>query len=167
MKPKIVYVDDIENNLIAFEGLFEDDWDVTTFSIPTNALVSLPKIGPAIIVSDQKMPGMTGIQFFEQAIGVVPYAMRVLITGFSDEGVVIDAIKIAKVHDYIRKPCSGDEYVLRIQKVFASYKLLEHERRERERLLRENRDLNKRHEDLMIMIQDLKSENEKLKASKH
>lgn len=63
----------------------------------------------ALLISDQRMPGLSGIEFLEKAIGVVPDARRVLLTAYADTEVAIRAINMARIHYYLTKPWDPPE----------------------------------------------------------
>jgi thioredoxin reductase (NADPH) len=63
----------------------------------------------ALLVSDQRMPGMTGVEFLERAVGMYPEARRVLLTAYADTEVAIRAINTARIHYYLTKPWDPPE----------------------------------------------------------
>ena len=65
MKPMILYVDDEPMNLTVFEAALPSDWDVKTFRSPLKAFEALESLAPWVIVSDQRMPDLTGVRFLE------------------------------------------------------------------------------------------------------
>lgn len=129
-KPIIVYVDDEPNNLAVFEAALPDDWDIITFDSPTAALAKIDELNPWVVVSDQRMPGMKGIDFLEIVKKLVPKAFRIIVTGFSDEDLVVESVRKAQVSDYIRKPWDVDQLEQSMRKVINGYL----EQREKERV---------------------------------
>ena len=152
-KPIMVYVDDATNNRLFFEQVFGEEWDFRAFSNASEALRALPDLDPWIIVSDNNMPGSTGIEFLEKAAELLPDAVRILITGFSDEQIVIDAIQKAHVYDYLRKPMSIEEMQTRITMANDHFKKGRDTRIKYELLQKENRKLQK-------VIEQLKADSE-------
>ena len=63
----------------------------------------------ALIVSDQRMPGMTGVEFLEQSMAIFPLAKRTLLTAYADTEAAIRAINSAKIHYYLTKPWDPPE----------------------------------------------------------
>jgi thioredoxin reductase (NADPH) len=63
----------------------------------------------ALIISDQRMPGMTGVDFLERARGIYPEARRVLLTAYADTEAAIRAINSARIHYYLNKPWDPPE----------------------------------------------------------
>lgn len=130
MKPIIIYVDDEPMNLTVLEAALPSDWDIRTFDNPLKALDAIGSIDPWIVISDQRMPVMSGVSFLEIVKKTNPYAVRVLVTGYSDEDLVVDSVRKAQISDYIRKPWDVDDLEHRVRKLVDTY-LLEKENREK------------------------------------
>lgn len=122
MKPSVVYVDDAEFNLNSVEMILEESWEFKGFQDPEKALAELPNIMPMVVLSDYRMPDMKGIEFLEKVSEICPNARRILITGYSSEELVLEAVKVAKVHDYIRKPCTNEEILETLNRSSAAYR---------------------------------------------
>ncbi|MBI3521157.1 MAG: hybrid sensor histidine kinase/response regulator [Bacteroidetes bacterium] len=103
-KIKVLYVDDEENNLVAFRANFRKEYDVYTAISAAEALALLETTPIHIIISDQRMPQTTGVEFLEQTVKLYPDSIRLLITGQSDIEVVIEAINRGQVSKFIQKP---------------------------------------------------------------
>ena len=123
MKPIMIYVDDEPHNLTVFEAAMDESWEIHVFDSPLKALDAMTKLEPWVIVSDQKMPGMVGVNFLEIAKRTHPLAKRVLVTGYSEEDLIVDSIRKAGVHDYIRKPWDVDDLCHRMRQVTETYRL--------------------------------------------
>ncbi len=130
MRPVIVYVDDEPMNLTVLEAALPIEWDIQTFDNPLKALDAMSSINPWVVISDQKMPGMNGVSFLEIIKKTNPHAIRVLVTGYSDEDLVVDSVRKAQISDYIRKPWDVDDLEHRVHKLVDTY-LLERESREK------------------------------------
>ncbi|OFZ30337.1 MAG: hypothetical protein A2622_07940 [Bdellovibrionales bacterium RIFCSPHIGHO2_01_FULL_40_29] len=129
-------------NLTVLEAALPSEWDIRTFDNPMKALEVLSDINPWIVISDQKMPGMNGVSFLEIVKKTNPYAIRVLVTGYSDEDLVVDSVRKAQISDYIRKPWDVDDLEHRVRKLVDTY-LLESENREKSsQLEKKNIELN-------------------------
>ena len=63
----------------------------------------------ALLLSDQRMPGMTGVEFLERAQEFYPHAKRVLLTAYADTEAAIQAINTARIHYYLNKPWDPPE----------------------------------------------------------
>ncbi|MEQ1876715.1 MAG: response regulator [Bdellovibrionia bacterium] len=104
MKPVVFYVDDEPHNLTVFEAGMPDSWDVHTFDSPMKALEVMGNVYPAVIVSDQRMPGLNGVQFLELARKICPDSIRIIVTGYSDEDLIVESVRKAQIFDYLKKP---------------------------------------------------------------
>ncbi|WP_411273552.1 hybrid sensor histidine kinase/response regulator [Daejeonella sp.] len=104
-KIKILYVDDEINNLTGFKASFRIGYNVMIAVNATDAMQHLnshPDI--RVIFCDQRMPGKTGVQFFEEIRSRYPKPIRILLTGYSDIDSVIDSINLGNVFRYVKKP---------------------------------------------------------------
>lgn len=108
MKPAILYVDDEEHNLVAFKAVLRRDFDVYTAISVRDARKYLDDYQIKIVVSDQRMPQTTGVQFFSEIKSSHPEPIRILLTGYSDMEAVIDSINKGEVYRYLTKPWDSD-----------------------------------------------------------
>jgi len=106
---KVLYLDDEENNLIAFKALFRREFHVFTTTSPQEAVAYLNANEVPIILSDQKMPELSGVEFFELTLNDFPNAVRILVTGYADIEAVIDAINRGQVYRYVAKPWNEND----------------------------------------------------------
>lgn len=141
MKPVLVYVDDEPHNLTVFEAAISEDWVVHVYDSPLKALDEMTKVEPWLVVSDQRMPGMMGVNFLEIVSKMYPHAIRSLVTGFSDEDLVIDAVRKARVFDYIRKPWDVDDLIHRLNRMVEHYRLEKDLREQTDILQKQNSEL--------------------------
>lgn len=100
----VLYIDDEINNLNSFKATFRFDYTILLAQNVEEALNHLNTNNVQIILSDQRMPTITGVEFFEQIRESHPNAIRLLITGFSDIESVIDSINRGHIFRYIKKP---------------------------------------------------------------
>ena len=110
---RVLYVDDEPYLLDAFASMLrKDPFQVTTISTPTSVEDVLRREGPfAMVLSDQRMPGMDGVAVLELVGRMNPDTIRVLITGFSDHTDTVRAINAGGIRHYIQKP--WDDLVIR------------------------------------------------------
>jgi signal transduction histidine kinase len=109
-KIKVLYIDDEQNNLVSFKASFRFDYNVFIANNTEEAVSTLrqhPDI--SVILSDQKMPDKTGVEFFEEIRQEFPNPVRILITGYADIESVISAINRGHVFRYIKKPWSEED----------------------------------------------------------
>lgn len=122
-KIKLLYVDDERVNLLAFKANFRRDYQVFTAESAAKGEELLDKHNINVVVADQRMPAMTGVQFFEKILPKHPDCIRILLTGFSDITAVIDAINKGKVYSYVTKPWNEDELRTTIAGANEAYQL--------------------------------------------
>jgi response regulator RpfG family c-di-GMP phosphodiesterase len=98
-----------------------------------------------VAISDQKMPGISGVDFFEDIIETYPDVIRILLTAYSDLESVIDAINKGQVYRYFSKPWDREEIV---STVYGAYKIYK-DRKEAQKL---NEQLQETNEQLEFML---------------
>lgn len=108
MKRDILYVDDEADNLVVFEATFEDDFNVWTASSGPEALEMMEQRAFPVVVADQRMPGMTGVELFELMRQRFPLAKRIMLTGYADSQAIVDAINQGRIYHFIKKPWEHD-----------------------------------------------------------
>lgn len=110
MKTRVVYVDDEPKNLKALKRLFRDEpFKLIIFSSPRAALAKIHEIKPAVVISDYRMPEMTGTHFLEEVKKRQPDSVRIILTGHADLEMAISAINQDNVFRFIKKPWDDDE----------------------------------------------------------
>ena len=122
-KINVLYVDDEINNLNSFKATFRRNFNITTAESADEALKILEQETIHVILSDQRMPKMTGIEFFESIQAIFPNPIRILITGYTDINAVIDAINRGQVYKYLTKPWVEDDVKIFVEKAFEVYRL--------------------------------------------
>jgi response regulator RpfG family c-di-GMP phosphodiesterase len=130
----VLYVDDEVHNLNAFRAAFRRDFNVFIAESAKHALDVLKSNAIQIIVTDQRMPVMTGIEFLESIIEEYPDPIRILLTGYADISAVIDAINKGQVYLYITKPWHESELKLNLEKAFELFALRKENKRLNEQL---------------------------------
>jgi adenylate cyclase len=111
----ILYVDDEQQNLVSFKAAFRREYTILTALSGKEAIEILKDKDVGLIISDQRMPEMTGVQFLERILPEYPDAIRIVLTGFSDVEAIIDAINKGKVFRYIHKPWDENELRMTIE----------------------------------------------------
>lgn len=107
-RPRVLYVDDEEQNLTVFEAAYEDVYDIFTATSARDALKILEKERIDLIITDQRMPQMTGVQMIEAIGEDYPDTVRMILTGFADVEAIIQAINTGRVDQYLTKPYDVD-----------------------------------------------------------
>jgi len=138
--PRILVVDDEEAILETMTFTFEDDYEVHTSQDARQALDLLEKEGPfAVVLSDQRMPGMSGVEFVTEVWKRHPATVRMILTGFSDMDAIIQAVNDGHVYAYITKPWEPDHLKQVMKQAAEHYRLT----MENERLLHDLRRANR------------------------
>ena len=109
-KIRILYIDDEINNLNAFKANFRRSYEIYTATNTLEARKTLQSIPVHVILADQRMPGTTGVEFFNAIKQNYPDPIRILLTGYTDVEALIDAINKGQIYRFIRKP--WDDYDL-------------------------------------------------------
>jgi two-component system response regulator HupR/HoxA len=123
MEPAILYVDDERANLDLFSRSFDEEFRVLVAASGPVALGILEGEEPiGVLLSDQRMVPMTGIELLSQAAKRWPAVTRVLLTAYSDRELMLQAIQMGKVHDYVLKPWSAEELGLRLRAALDTFK---------------------------------------------
>lgn len=115
---RVLFVDDEENILKSLGRLFMDeDFEVITAPSAGEGLrILMETRNVGVVVSDQRMPGITGVQFLEQVRGMVPEALRIMLTGYADLAATVDAINRGGAGRYITKPWNDEELAAEIER---------------------------------------------------
>ncbi len=141
MKIKILYIDDEAMNLTTFKATFRRGFEIfTAESAREGKKIIEEEKDIHIIVTDQKMPEMTGIEFLESIIEKYPDPIRILLTGYSDMNAVVDAINKGRVYQYVEKPWKENEFKIILEKAYEIYSL----RKENIKLTESLKDSNKK-----------------------
>src|SRR5690348_388080 len=123
MKRDILYVDDELDNLIVFEATFESTYNVQTANSAAKALDLLQRQSFPVVVSDQRMPGMTGAELFEVMRRKYPHTKRVMLTGYADSKAMLDAINQGQVYYFLKKPWERHDVFSVLARAIEAYDL--------------------------------------------
>lgn len=107
-KPKVLFVDDEVRLLRTLLRICKQDYDVYTAESGATALEIIESSNIDVLVSDQRMPGMTGIEVLRRAKEISPRTMRILLTGYADLTAIIGSINEGEVFRFINKPWAND-----------------------------------------------------------
>jgi YesN/AraC family two-component response regulator len=135
----ILYVDDERQNLVSFTASFRRYYNIHTAQSGQEALDIMRQHHIDLVISDQRMPEMTGVQLFEKILKEFPDPIRMVMTGYSDMHAIVDAVNKGKIYYYIAKPWKHDELKLILDNALESY-----------RLKMENRELAEERNELII-----------------
>lgn len=107
-KANVMFVDDEQRVLTSMRALFRRDYNVHLANSGVEALELLEQQDMDVIVSDQRMPGMTGVDVLKACKMRAPRAMRILLTGYADKDAIADSINEGEVFRYLTKPCARE-----------------------------------------------------------
>jgi len=124
MSYKIMIVDDEPANLRVLERLFRHDYQVLTAESGADALELLQQHDVALIMTDQRMPEMSGIELLKRTAIVRPHMVRMILTGYTDMEALVEAINSNQVYKYVTKPWSNDELRLTISRALEHYETI-------------------------------------------
>jgi two-component system sensor histidine kinase/response regulator len=142
-KIKVLYVDDEVNNLLAFQAGFRRHYEIFTASTVAEGLNVLNDNEVHVILADQRMPKITGVEFFSIIRKAHPDPMRILITGYLDIDALVDAINTGEIFRYIKKPWDDLELKNAIQNAFEVYNTRQQLNNKVHELERANDELNR------------------------
>ncbi len=121
MKYKVLIVDDEPANLRALERLFRGHYNVLTAASGAAAIELLREHDVALLITDQRMPEMTGIELLTQTVTLRPRMVRMILTGYTDVNALVDAINCGQVYRYITKPWHNEELQLTVKRALEHY----------------------------------------------
>jgi response regulator RpfG family c-di-GMP phosphodiesterase len=153
---EILVLDDDEIILVALhETLRTENYRVVTTTSAFEALDFLRQRSFAVIISDQRMAEMTGLEFLSQAKEIQPHASRILITGVLTLKTVIDAINTGEIFRFIAKPWLREELLATIQNAFQRYEMVLNNEALRENTLQLNARLAETNADMQQQLREL------------
>ena len=121
MTYKLLIVDDEMANLRLLERLFRQDYHCLTASSGEEAIELLSQHDVAILITDQRMPQMSGIELLKRTAELRPHMARILLTGYTDVEALVEAINCGLVHRYITKPWNNDDLKLEVSRALEEY----------------------------------------------
>ena len=121
MTYKILIVDDEPANLRTLARLFRDQYQVMTAGSGAEALQLLGQHDVALLITDQRMPGMTGIELLKNTVLLRPRMVRMILTGYTDVEALVEAINCGEVYRYVTKPWNNDELRLTVKRALEHF----------------------------------------------
>ncbi len=129
----LLVIDDEEEVTKSLKRVFRKRYKVRTATSAEEGLDIMEDVAVHVVISDQRMPGMKGTEFFKKVIDRHPKAVRMILTGYSDLESVVDAINEGQVYRYITKPWEPDQLTAIVKDSFDRYRL----QAENDRLMKE------------------------------
>jgi DNA-binding NarL/FixJ family response regulator len=164
-KTKILYVDDEAANLSTFAMALKDDYEVITAGSGKEAL-KLFKKGKniEIVIADQRMPEMSGVELLEQIHAINPDPIRMILTAYIDVEDIISAINRGHVYNYIIKPWEEENLRITLKQAHESYVLAKENRQLVKELEKKNKEMKKLNKQLEEDIEARKQTEEELES---
>ncbi len=129
MNYRVLVVDDEPANTRMLERLLRDQYDVVTAQSGAEALEALNVYDFALIISDQRMPGMTGVEFLKRSAEVRPHCVRIILTGYTDAGDLVDALNSNVVYKYVTKPWVNADLLQTVKRALSHYETIKAQHR--------------------------------------
>ncbi|MFC1745153.1 ATP-binding protein [Candidatus Riflebacteria bacterium] len=156
--PAVLYVDDERENLTSFKFSFMGDYKIHLAGSAKEGMELLAqKDDIKLIITDQRMPEKTGVEFLEDVQSIFPDTKRMVLTGYSDIAAVIQGINKGKIFHYFQKPWDEEEIKLVLNNAWQAYSL---EKENKQLLL----DLKEANEGLEIKVKERTKELEEANA---
>lgn len=147
----ILIVDDEKDNLEALRRQLRNQYDVSVADSAFEAVKLMQKSPFNVIISDQRMPDMTGVELLEKAKNLCPNTTRVLLTGYTDIESVIDAINRGNVYRYIAKPWDPEDLNLTVRQANEACLLRRELEQKNVALCKSNEELKKALDELQVL----------------
>lgn len=152
---KVLIVDDEQESLSLLNRTLRGRYETSLARDGREGLRALQRSPVAAVISDQRMPGMTGVEFLAEASRICPHTQRILLTGYTEVEGIIEAINAGHVFGYLSKPWHPDDLLAILRRAVETHQLL----KDKDHLLR---DLQKKNEELG----DLLTKTRRLQAEK-
>ena len=141
MRANILYVDDEQNNLNSFTANYRRYYNIFTALSAEEGLKILETEDIHVLITDQRMPKTTGVEFLESILDIHPHPTRMILTGYSDIDAVVDAINKGQVYRFVSKPWNELDFHITLDKAVEFYNLRKENRELTEKLLVANQQL--------------------------
>ena len=156
-KHHILFVDDEESILKTLRRVFKNEgYEIHTASSPQQGLTLIEEAEKpfSLIISDQKMPGMSGVEFLKASRNKIPHAMKILLTGYSDIDAIASAVNEGGIHRYITKPWDDEDIKLQVHQILEQYELRIENNKLTRLIKRQNQELKEINKNLEEKIQE-------------
>jgi len=148
-KYTVLCLDDEQNILNSLKRLLRnEDYTLLTTSIGEEALDLLAKNDIQLIMADQRMPGMSGTEFFARVKDKYPDVIRIILTGYTEVDAITESINRGHIYKFFLKPWNDENLKLEIQKALEQYDLIQANKMLNEKILRQNDELKRANDGL-------------------
>ena len=119
---KILCVDDEQNVLNALKRLFlDDDYTILAATSGQEGLELLEREHVQLVVSDYRMPGMSGVEFLKEVCSRRPETVRIVLSGYADAAAIVSAINEGQIYKFVPKPWNDDELRVTVKRALERY----------------------------------------------
>jgi two-component system cell cycle response regulator len=126
-KHSVLIVDDEEANLVTLASILEGRYNLLRASDGYEALAMIKEMDDpqsvCLVISDQRMPGLTGVMLLQELAVIMPKTIRIIVTGFIDVEAIIDSVNKAHIYQFILKPFDRIELLWTITRAVETYEL--------------------------------------------
>jgi response regulator RpfG family c-di-GMP phosphodiesterase len=129
MNYKILIDDDEPANTRTLERMFKEHYDVVSAQSGAEALELLNVHDVALIISDQRMPGMTGVEFLKRSAEVRPHCVRLILTGYTDAADLVEALNSGVVYKFVTKPWVNADLLQTVKRGLSHYETIKAQHR--------------------------------------
>jgi response regulator RpfG family c-di-GMP phosphodiesterase len=130
----VLYVDDEENNLIAFKASFRRFFNIITTNSPSEAKKLLKEHEIHVLITDQRMPDTLGTELLAETVKDYPDQIRILLTGYTDIDALKDAVNVGHIFRYLNKPWNDQELIKTIEESYQVYHIRKEEKEKNTKL---------------------------------
>lgn len=143
---RIMIVDDEPNILSSLTRALrqESDWEVETYEVPDEALKRIQTANFELVISDYRMPDMSGVEFLSEVRKIQPEAMRLILSGFTDLDALLGAINKAEIYRFICKPWDNFDLISTLKNALAHREALVENRRLADQVRQQRTELSNR-----------------------
>ena len=152
-RTRVLIVDDEQESLNLLHRTLRGRYETSLARDGWEGLLALERNPVAAVISDQRMPGMTGVEFLAEASQRFPHTQRILLTGYTEVEGLIDAINAGHVFGYLSKPWHPDDLLATLRRAVETHRLL----KEKDRLLKDLQQKNRELRDLLARTRQLQA----------
>ncbi len=140
----VLFVDDEEDVLNSLKRQFRKaDFKLCTAVGGKAALDLLKTESVIIIITDERMPGMTGVELLQKIKKLYPDTIRIVLSGYADSSSIIDAVNKGEIYRFVSKPWSKEKLLEVIEQAISHYKTVQQNKKQIELIIEENKQLHK------------------------
>ncbi len=139
----LLIVDDEQKVVEVLEKTFEQDYEVIPCTSSLAALEAIRNRPVGVILTDERMPKPTGLDFLKQAGQIQPNTVNIILTAYADVNVAIEAINTGLVYRYVVKPWDTEDLMITVRQAFERFNMFDQNRQLNNELIRKNEELEK------------------------